>query len=309
MTYAIAVLGAGPIGAATAYQLALRGVPGVALACGGPEDGAAAYPQSGGSVCWHRPDPAKAAAIEETASYLRSAVAAGAPIRYRSAPYLLLESGALAPALNVTAADLVSHLRVEAERRGVATVGTGRVRAVAAAGTGYRVVGDRSTVDAQVVVLALGAGNLALAPGLPRELEKRQLFVLDLPVDEARAGLPHIVAPVGDGYAYCFVKEFDAGLRLVLGQEELVTDDDMAGPVDYLDTLLARVGPVFPFLAGARAERILWGPDWTSKAPSLGEQAPGLITVNCGSAVRACLSIGRAAAGAATAALRRVSTC
>jgi glycine/D-amino acid oxidase-like deaminating enzyme len=306
MTYAVAVVGAGPIGAATAYQLALRGVPGVVLARGGPDDGAAAYAQSGGSVCWHRPDPAKAAAIEETASYVRSAASAGAPIRYRSSPYLLLESGVLAPALNVTAVDLVEHLLAEAGRRGVETVATGRVGAVEASGAGYRVVGERSTVDAQVVVLALGTGNLALVPGLSRQLEKRQLFVLDLPVQGARAELPHIVAPIDDGYAYCFVKEFDDGLRLVLGQEELVEDTDTSGPVDYLDALTARVARVFPFLAGARAERILWGMDWIAKSPAVGVRAPGLITVNCGSAVRACLSIGRAAADAATTALTGV---
>jgi glycine/D-amino acid oxidase-like deaminating enzyme len=306
MTYAIAVVGAGPIGAATAHELALRGVPDVVLACGGPDDGPAAYPQSGGSVCWHRPDPDKAAAIEETASYLRSAVEAGAPIRVRTAPYLLLETGVLAPALNVTAADLVAHLTASAGRAGVATVTTGPVTAVRRAGPGYRVIGEQSTVDAQVVVLALGTGNLALVPDLPRELEKRQLFVLDLPVDGRRADLPHIVAPIGDGYAYCFVKEFDNGLRLVLGQEELVEDTDTTGPVDYLDALHARVDTTFPFLAGARAERILWGLDWTTKAPALGGDGAGLITVNCGSAVRACLSIGRAAATAATAALTRV---
>ena len=306
MSYAIAVVGAGPIGVATAYQLALRGVPGVVLACGGPADGDAAYLQSGGSLCWHRPDPEKAAAIEETASYLRSAVEAGASIRMRTAPYLLLESGVLAPALNVTAADVVGHLRSQARRAGVDTVATGRVTAVERAGPGYRVVGEQSTVDAQVVVLALGVGNLALVPDLPRDLEKRQLFVLDLPVGAGRADLPHIVAPVGDGYAYCFVKEFDEGLRLVLGQEDLVEDTDPAGPVDYLDALHDRVDGAFPFLAGARAERILWGLDWPAKAPALGGDGTGLITVNCGSAVRACLSIGRTAADAATAALAGV---
>jgi glycine/D-amino acid oxidase-like deaminating enzyme len=305
MTYAIAVVGAGPIGAATAYQLALRGVSGVALACGGPADGLAAYPQSGGSVCWHRPDPEKAAAIEETASYLRAAAGAGAPIRFRTAPYLLLESGVLAPALNVTAADLVEHLRAEAGAGGVTTVPTGRVTAISRSGSGYRVVGEKSTVDASVVVLALGTGNLDLVPYLPRELEKRQLFVLDLPVDGGRADLPHIVAPIDDGYAYCFVKEFDHGLRLVLGQEELVEDTDPTGPVDYLDALLARVDRAFPFVAGARAEQILWGLDWPAKAPTLGGDGVGLITVNCGSAVRACLSVGRAAAAAAVAAQTR----
>ena len=39
-------------------------------------------------------------------------------------------------------------------------------------------------------------------------------------------------------------------------------------------------------------ERILWGVDWTDKLPQLVEHRPGLLTVNCGSAVRACVAIG-----------------
>ena len=79
MVHAIAVVGTGPVGSAAAYHLAQRGVPGVVQVDGSA--GRATYLQSGGSVSWHRPDPVRSRAIEETARFIRAEVAAGAPIR------------------------------------------------------------------------------------------------------------------------------------------------------------------------------------------------------------------------------------
>ena len=64
---------------------------------------------------------------------------------------------------------------------------------------------------------------------------------LDLPVDDARARWPHTIVQIGDGYAYAFVKRFGGDLRVVVGQEDLVTDDDHTGPVDHFAELLDAV--------------------------------------------------------------------
>ena len=121
--------------------------------------------------------------------------------------------------------------------------------------------------------------------------------MLDLPVTAGRAGLPHMVAPIGDGYAYVFVKQTPDGLRLLLGQEDLVDDRDLSGPVDHLaDLLAAGVADRFPFLHGAAATEVLCGLDLAAKLPVVTEPGPGLLTVNCGSAVRACVPIGERAA-------------
>lgn len=304
-TVAVAVVGSGPIGAATAHQLALAGVRGVALV--GEEAAAGAYRSSGGSVCWHRSDEIKAAMIRQTADFVRERVAAGASIRVRETPYLFLDAGVLAPALNVSAADLVADLVALAVDGGVERVDVGRVLAVEPVPGGRRVVGERGSVEARVTVLALGAGNPTLVPALPSRLEKRQLFVLDLPVDDQRARLPHVVVPIGAGYAYVFVKQTDDGLRVLLGQEDLVADDDLTGPVDHFAELLAAgVADRFRFVRRAGVQRILWGVDWADKRPHLAEHGPGLLTVNCGSAVRACVPIGQRAATAAREALARV---
>ena len=175
----------------------------------------------------------------------------------------------------------------------------GTVTAVRSTVDGHSVVGGLGTVTARVVLLALGSANPSLVPGLAPRLEKRQLFVLDLPVGPERAALPHVVVPVGDGYAYVFVKEFEHGMRLVLGQEELVEDSDLTGPADHFAELLeAGVGDRLPFVRAAGVERILWGVDWADKHPAIAEHAPGLFTVNCGSAVRSCVAIGRETAEA-----------
>jgi glycine/D-amino acid oxidase-like deaminating enzyme len=231
--------------------------------------------------------------IRRTADFIDARVAAGAPIRVREAPYLFLDAGVLVPALNLAATDLVADLVGLATGAGVTEVDVGEVTAVEPVAGGHRVVGAAGTVEARVVVLALGAGNPALVPQLPAKLEKRQLFVLDLPVDERRAALPHVVAPIGAGYAYVFVKDTDEGLRVLVGQEDLIADDDLTGPVDsYGELLAAGVADRFPFLRAAGVERILWGVDWVDKLPHLAEHRPGLLTVNCGSAVRACVAIG-----------------
>lgn len=302
MTSTVAVVGCGPIGAATAYGLVRAGVRGVTLV-GGDSGPPGAYRSSGGSVCWHRDDPAKAAMIKATADFVRARVAAGAAIGVRETPYLFLDRGVLVPALNVAAADLVADLLGLAEAGGAARADVGTVTRVEPLDGGHRVVGDRGAVEARVVVLALGTGNPALVGGSPR-LEKRQLFVLDLPVDADRARLPHLVAPVGGGYAYVFVKQTPDGLRLLLGQEDLVADEDLTGPVDHLAELLAAgVGDRFPFLRGATAERVLWGVDQEAKVPRIDAAGPGLLAVNCGSAVRACVPIGDRVAAAVSAAL------
>jgi glycine/D-amino acid oxidase-like deaminating enzyme len=298
----VAVVGCGPIGAATAYGLARAGIAGVTLVAGDTER--AAYRSSGGSVCWHRADPEKTALIRATAEFVRERAAAGGRIRYREQPYLLLEQGIQVPALNISAADLVADLTGLALARGVRRVEIGRVTAVEPVDGGSRVVGADGAIEARVVVLALGTGNPALLGTPPAPLEKRQLFVLDLPVDADRATLPHVVARVGPGYAYVFVKQVTEGLRLLLGQEDLVPDDDLSGPVDHLAELLATgVADVLPFLRGVAAQRILWGVDQESKLPRIVEPRPGLLAVNCGSAVRACVPVGERVAARVAAAL------
>ncbi|MBW3603994.1 MAG: FAD-binding oxidoreductase [Actinobacteria bacterium] len=288
----VVVAGAGPLGASVAYHLARRGM---AVTVATADDAPASYRSSGGSVCWHRPDPRHAAAIEETATFVRDAVAAGAAIDCRAVPYLFVHKGVMAPALNISSPDLVAHLLHEARTSGTSMVDIGHIAAVEQDDDGYTVLGGSAAVSGRAVVLALGVGNIGVMPGLHGAVEKRQLFVLDLPVDDDRARWPHTIVRIADGYAYVFVKRFSRGLRVVVGHEDLVEDDDKTGAVDYFaDLLNAGVGERFPWLRGAQVEQVLWGLDWAAtKRPHIATDDAGLFSVNAGSAVRVCIPAGR----------------
>ena len=293
----IAIVGAGPIGAATAYQL--RGAD-VALVARREPDIDDTYRRSGGSICWHRPDPDRAMAIAETAQFVSDSVRDGASIRVRDAPYLFLDTGAFVPGLNVFAPDLVEHLLA---RAAPPRLDLGAVTAVEAGRGRYRIIGTGGEVTARVVVLACGTGNLALMPVLRAPVEKRSLMVVDVPVDEPRRNMPHIVSRLGAGYVYSFVKEHDGQLRIHVGQEDLV-HDEAAGPVDHLPALTrAGLAERLPFLDGARTLDVLWGTDFVHKDPLVVREGSGLISVTCGSAVRSCLHLGRRAAMEAAEAL------
>lgn len=298
----VVVAGAGPLGASAAYHLARCGIDVMIAATADPPG---AYISSGGSLCSYRPDPQHAAAIEETAMFVGDAVAQGAAIDCREVPYLFTHLGVQAPALNIASADLVAHLLAGAHAAGGSQRDIGRIDRVDRHDDGYVVRGADGSVSARAVVLALGVGNLAVMPGLESPLEKRQLFVLDLPVDDDRARWPHTIVGVGDGFAYVFVKRFPDGLKVVVGQEDLI-DDDVTGPVDHVTELLdAGVGDRFPWLRGAGVERVLWGVDWAGgKLPDIRDDGRALFSVNAGSGVRVCIPAGRQVTERVTGALR-----
>lgn len=129
--------------------------------------------------------------------------------------------------------------------------------------------------------------------------------MLDLPVDADRARWPHTIVPIGDAYAYVFVKRFEDGLRIVVGHEDLVDDGDPSGPVDsFAELLAAGVGERFPWLRDGSVDEILWGLDWAdSKLPHVETDGHRLWSVNAGSGVRVCIPAGRQVTGLVTTAL------
>lgn len=300
----VAICGAGPVGAATARFLArhhpgLRvalltdGPPGEPSGDGDPEH-LATYHYSGGSIRWAWDDPVKREMTGETARFVRELLADGVDLDALENTYHLLHTGELIPALNVSATRLVDHLVQTARADGVSWHPGTTVTAVRPEDDGHVVETSRGDVRALRVLVALGARTPQVLPAHDTEAEKRQLFVLDLPVEESRERLPHTIAPVGKGFAYVFVKRTDDGVRVVVGQEDIVEDDDTSAPVDYWGELLeSGVGDVLPWLRDARVERILWGVDSAHKKLAVTEPAPGLLAANCGSAVRSSAWIGR----------------
>ena len=177
--------------------------------------------------CWYRSDPAKAELIRTTAEHVQRRVAEGARIDVRELPYLLLEHGVQVPALNVNSSEPIADLVGEATRGG-ALPRIGVVDAVTPTQTGWEVRSGGGHRGGTVVVLALGVGNVSFF--LSCSHGWRSVSCLCSTCRWMRtARMLHVVARVGHGYAYVFVKNLPEGQRVVLGHEDLVPDDDPTG--------------------------------------------------------------------------------
>ena len=302
----VVICGAGPIGAATAYFLA-RTSPHlqVVVLHDSPSDDPAddpsddpghttTYRYSGGSIRWTWADPVKREMTTETAEFARGLLADGVDLAAIENSYHLLHTGEHIPALNISAARLVSHLLERASDADARIVPDTAVEGVRPDGSGHLVETSRGTIRAGRALVALGAANTRLFPQTCAELEKRQLFVLDLPVPPERELMPHTIVPIGDGFGYVFVKSVEGRLRVLAGQEDIVEDEDTTGAVDYWTTLLDRgLATALPWLSEAKVEQILWGFDIAQKKLVLDEPNPGLLVASCGSAVRSAAWLGR----------------
>lgn len=292
----VAICGAGPIGAATAIFLARPDLRVVLIDHDPADDPAhvATYRYSGGSIRWTWPDPVKREMTTQTEQFIRGAAAgADAELGMIENTYHLLHTGEHIPALNVSATGLVGLLRDQAQEAG-ATFVDALVTGVRPDGSGHVVETSRGAIRAGRVLGAMGAANASVFPQVSVEAEKRQLFVLDLPVPPEREQLPHTIVPIGDGFGYVFVKLIDGQLRVVVGQEDIVEDEDTSGPVDHWKEILdSGLATTLPWLRDARVDDILWGVDTAQKTLVVDEPSPGVLVANCGSAIRSAAWLGR----------------
>ncbi|MFN8533280.1 MAG: FAD-dependent oxidoreductase [Dehalococcoidia bacterium] len=293
--YDIAICGSGPIGAATAFALRERNDLAVAVITQDPADDPnheAAYRWAGGAVRLAWDDPWKHGAAQQTLALVQQFVAEGSDFDLVQNGYLFLNRGQVVPGVNLAGAKFVREVLRRAVACGVSLLDNQPIEAVEPIEDGYRVVTSAGEIAARRVLLALGAQN-------PRffsddlAFEKRQVFVLDTPVEESRAAMPHLVVPMPGGVVYCFVKNVAGTLRLVVGQEDLATHSDERAPENYFPELLERgLADRLPFLADAGVHDILWGFDATAKSLALRSRDERLFAANCGSAVRSSGRIG-----------------
>jgi glycine/D-amino acid oxidase-like deaminating enzyme len=293
----ILIIGGGPIAAATAYHLSLAGAGRrvTLVTADTAERSDAAYRNAGGCVRWFWADPLKRAMTEETRDLIEARLAEGVELDALQNPYLFAHRGAFVPSFTITSAKLVNWMLDQAAARGAEVVRGVEVASVAKEKDGYRATTAHGSIAAATVLVALGAGCRSLVPEMPLETEKRQLFVLDLPVGPERAGLPHTIVPVGNGVAYVFIKKVAGELKVLVGQEGVVPDaaPDGPEPEQFAAVLEAGLAEVMPFLAEAKVEKVLWGHDAANKTLLVHEASPRLFAAACGSAVRGCAHIGR----------------
>lgn len=294
-TYDVVIAGSGPIGAATAYFLTKQAPElKVAIITQDPtDDHAATYTQAGGCLRWEWEDETKQAMTRETADFIRGLAADGVDVSLIEDHYLYLYTGAFDPSINFSGKKVVEWFLTRAEAAGATLVRQAKITAATTEGDQAVVTAGDQTYRARRALLALGVANAELLDGYELEREKRQLFVLDREVPEAYAGYPHTIGRIGeDGYAYLFLKRTPSGLRYVVGQEDIVEDDE-AGANDYWQQLLdAGVADIWPFLREAAVTETWWGFDAGNKQLKA-DWHGHILAANCGSAARSCAWIGR----------------
>jgi glycine/D-amino acid oxidase-like deaminating enzyme len=300
--YDVLILGSGPIGAATAYFLAEQNGLRIGVVTQDPtDDHSATYTNAGGSLRWFWDDELKTEMTKRTADFLQERIDEGVDLMANNDHYLFMHRGKYVPSLNFSGAKAVNWFLDEAEKKNVTIERQQKLKSVTKDGEGYKVVTDKGEFKAKKVLLALGTANQDFMPNYELEVEKRELFVLDLPVNDDERDFPHVVLPVEDGVAYVFIKETAKGWRFIVGQEDVVETSDEAEAEDYYEALLkAGLGKIMPFLSKAKVEQILWGFDVGNKELKL-EEVDGLFAANCGSAARACVYLGQTIAERLTA--------
>jgi glycine/D-amino acid oxidase-like deaminating enzyme len=295
--YDIAIVGDGPIGAATAYFLSTSDKR-VALISAEPlsEDPnhEATYRYAGGSVRWAFEDPDLAAATEATADFIRETLAAGTDLAAIEDSYVFVHRGVVAPSFNVSGAKLVEHLAAHAEQNGV-------VRHPGVALVSYRKENDhyiltttQGDIAARKVLLALGPSLAKFVPEAGFEFEKRQTFVLNLPVPANREKFPHLVLPFHGGIVYLFIKRIDGVFKMLVSQEGVIEENDEHAPDDYFKRMCdLGLLEIMPFFKDATTEKVLWGFDAKNKTVKIFSPDGLLHAAACGSAVRSCVGIGK----------------
>lgn len=287
------ILGGGPIAASTAYFLSLekneQAIGLITQEPGGAEN--AAYLQAGGSLRWFWPDDLKTEMTKQTADFISVLNEQGVDLSLIKDNYLFLHRGKYVPSLNLSSKKLVAWFLEQAKGLEVHTDAV--ISAVEKQDNGWKVITTKGEYTADKVLLALGANNKQFA-NVDIEEEKRQLFVLDIPVGDTEKNFPHTIVPVQEGIAYVFIKQFPEGLRFVVGQEDVIDGNSEEAPdVQLKEMLDAGLGAIMPFLKEGKVEKHLWAVDVKNKNLLLEETQPGLWAANCGSAVRACVWIGR----------------
>ncbi len=296
----IVILGSGPIAASSAYFLMQNRPPNSRVLLITEEPLAvdtrhtATYRYAGGSVRWYWDDVQKQQATRVTAEFIKELLARGVDLAALEDRYLFLHRGVSVPSLNLSGAKLVEYLLTEAQQQGLEIRRKTSVINLVAEKNSVQIVTSSGTVLAKQVVVALGASVAKMFPQLPIELEKRQLFVLDLPITDERRDLPHTIVPLVGGFVYFFVKNIGGVPKFVLGQEDLIRHTDQPGAENYFEQLIARgLLKALPFLQEAQVADILWGFDVTHKQPRFDQPLANVFVVTCGSAVRSCIAIGQ----------------
>jgi len=293
--YNILILGSGPIGASTAHFLTEQGIEKVGLITQDPtDDHSATYGYAGGSVRWYWDTEIKTEMTTMTSDFIFELDKQGVDLSLVKDNYLFLDIGKYVPSLNVNGKKLVRWFLDQAVSKSLELHEQEMIVSVIKENDIYIVKTNKAEYRSHKVLFALGTKNTEYVDGYTLAKEKRLLSVLDLPVGEYEQNFPHTIISLPKGEAYIFIKKFPEGLRFVVGQEDVLEESDQPGEENHFEELLsAGLAVSAPFLKNAKVEKILWGFDTQKKTLTLEEPQQGMFVANCGSAIRACVWIGK----------------
>lgn len=298
--YDLIIIGGGPIGAITAYQLSKVkrnfNLNKIALIQKEPKTyPGIAYPNSGGSIRWYFEDKEIETATTKTAEFILK-IKDKVDLSLIRDYYFFTHKCIFVPSLNISGAKLVDYLKERARKQGIEIFSDVAYKNFKKNQNLYIVKTNKRDFFARNLFFALGAKNKELFK-LPLEIEKRQLFILDLNLTEEQKTIPHTILKIGKGIVFFFIKKVNNKFKLVLGQEDIYQHSLIKKPENYFRDLIYQkgVGDVLPFLKKAKVEKILWGFDVKNKKPIIFQIDENAWTINCGSAIRSLLYIGERA--------------
>lgn len=292
LLYDIAIIGSGPIGASTAYFLDHTKQKVIVLTEEPTDEHTSTYRFAGGSARWYIPNSEVQKMTSVTADFIMKLIGEGVDLSEVRDQYVFVNKGFTAPSVNVSGAKLVDYFLDNAAKKGCEMRKSFRAERIEKSEKGYVVSSENDSIEAKKIIVAVGAATPKLVPQAPVKIEKRELFVLDLPVDEMRQSFPHLVVPFAGGVVYLFIKKFPEGHRMVLGQERIVDYGGKSEGEDFLPLFFEKgLGELMPFLKGAKTEHVLWGFDMEYKIPSIFTEdnnlSPSRAVPPC---ARACIS-------------------
>jgi hypothetical protein len=294
--YDLIIVGGGPIASVASYVISQNktnlNLEKIALIQKEPNvEPYIAYLNAGGSVRWYFEDEEMSQITKKTADFIQN-IKDKVDLNLVEDNYFFVHKGIFVKSYNIAGSKLVNYLKNTAKENGIDIISDTEFIKINSQENGYILKTNKGDFQTKKVIFCLGYKNKEIF-NLPLEIEKRQLFVLDININQENINLPHTIIKFKEGIVYFFIKKFDYGYRLLLGQEEIFEHSLEPKEENYFQDLL-KLGLVdyLPFLKNANVEKILWGFDVKNKKPIINEIYPNVYTVNCGSAVRSIVHIG-----------------
>ena len=296
--YDIIIVGGGPIGASTAYFLSNKKEnKKIALLRAEPLDEdpyhLATYLYAGGSIRTYFENEEIREATTKTVNFIKKLKNENVDLSLIEDYYCFVNRGVMVPSVNISGAKLINYFLDKAKENGIDIFDKTFLEEIIDENGEVLLKTNKDEFKASKVLLALGHSLNKFLPEANFKFKKRQLFVLDIKLKEEQKTFPHLIVPFKGGVVYIFVKNINNEYKFVLGQEDLIEENEEFKEDNYFEKLLDMgIWEILPFLKEAKVEKVLWGFDAENKTLKIFKEREKIIAACCGSALRSCVYIG-----------------